>query len=62
MRVSQEHVKIGTFSDIIILLWGMLIACYAIDASVGYNYLRGEFINEQWKVFNEVLKMLMKTT
>ena len=34
---------------------GMLIACYAIGASVGYNYLRGEFINEQWKVFNEAL-------
>ena len=34
----------------------MLIACYAIGASTGYNYLRGEFINEQWKVFNEALK------
>jgi|TARA_B100001741_G_scaffold49895_1_gene37747 NADH-quinone oxidoreductase subunit F len=37
------------------IIEGMLIACYAIDASVGYNYLRGEFINEQWKVFNEAL-------
>ena len=27
---------------------GMLIACYAIGASVGYNYLRGEFIGDQW--------------
>ena len=34
---------------------GMLIACYAIGASTGYHYLRGEFINEQWKVFNEAL-------
>ena len=34
---------------------GMLIACYAIGASIGYNYLRGEFIDEQWKVFNEAL-------
>ena len=29
---------------------GMLIACYAIGASVGYNYLRGEFIGDQWSV------------
>ncbi|MBC8299926.1 MAG: NADH-quinone oxidoreductase subunit NuoF [Pelagibacterales bacterium] len=35
---------------------GMLIACYAIGATVGYNYLRGEFINEQWIVFNQALK------
>ena len=34
----------------------MLIACYAIGASVGYNYLRGEFMDQQWKVFNEALK------
>jgi NADH-quinone oxidoreductase subunit F len=39
---------------------GMLIACYAIGASVGYNYLRGEFINEQWKVFNEALTEVYK--
>ena len=30
---------------------GMLIASYAIGASVAYNYLRGEFIEEQRKVF-----------
>ena len=35
---------------------GMLIACYAIGATVGYNYLRGEFINEQWIIFNQALK------
>tara|TARA_B100000965_G_C19584706_1_gene755192 strand:- start:649 stop:1920 length:1272 start_codon:yes stop_codon:yes gene_type:complete len=34
---------------------GMLIACYAIGASVGYNYLRGEFIKEQWSVFNNAI-------
>ena len=34
----------------------MLIACYAIGATVGYNYLRGEFINEQWIIFNQALK------
>ena len=34
----------------------MLIACYAIGASVGYNYLRGEFIGDQWKVVNTSIK------
>jgi NADH-quinone oxidoreductase subunit F len=33
----------------------MLIASYAIGASVAYNYLRGEFMDEQWKVFNNAL-------
>ena len=33
----------------------MLIASYAIGASVAYNYLRGEFVKEQWKIFNEAL-------
>ena len=37
------------------IIEGMLIASYAIGASVGYNYLRGEFIDEQWKVFNQAL-------
>jgi NADH-quinone oxidoreductase subunit F len=35
---------------------GMLIACYAIDASVGYNYLRGEFIGDQWIVFKNAVQ------
>ena len=35
---------------------GMLIACYAIGASVGYNYLRGEFIGDQWKVVNTSIR------
>ena len=34
---------------------GMLIASYAIGATVAYNYLRGEFVNDQWEVFNEDL-------
>ena len=34
----------------------MLIACYAIGASVGYNYLRGEFIGDQWKVTNNAIR------
>ena len=37
------------------IIEGMLIACYAIGASTGYNYLRGEFIDEQWTVFNHAL-------
>ncbi len=39
---------------------GMLIACYAIGASVGYNYLRGEFIGDQWIVFNTAVKEAYK--
>ncbi len=35
---------------------GMLIACYAIGATVGYNYLRGEFIGDQWVVFNKAIQ------
>ena len=37
------------------LIEGMLIASYAIGASVAYNYLRGEFIDEQRKVFLKAL-------
>ncbi len=39
---------------------GMLIACYAIGASVGYNYLRGEFIGDQWIIFNTAVKEAYK--
>ena len=42
------------------IIEGMLIACYAIGASTGYNYLRGEFIDEQWKVFNVALEEAYK--
>lgn len=38
------------------IIEGMLITCYAIGASVGYNYLRGEFIGDQWKVINFAIK------
>ncbi|MBK46475.1 MAG: NADH-quinone oxidoreductase subunit F [Gammaproteobacteria bacterium] len=38
------------------IIEGMLIASYAIGASVAYNYLRGEFIDEQKKVFDSALK------
>ena len=40
---------------------GMLIACYAIGASVGYNYLRGEFIGDQWIVLNTAVKEAYKS-
>ena len=42
------------------IIEGMLIACYAIGASVGYNYLRGEFIGDQWIVFNTAVKEAYK--
>ena len=34
---------------------GMAIAAYAMQASVGYNYLRGEFLDEPYKRFVEAL-------
>jgi len=42
------------------IIEGMLIASYAIGASVAYNYLRGEFLDEQWKVFNYALEEAYK--
>ncbi len=39
---------------------GMLIASYAIGASVAYNYLRGEFINEQREAFCNALDEALK--
>ena len=38
------------------LLEGMLIASHAIDAKVGYNYLRGEFLDEPYLRFCEALE------
>src|SRR5690606_28530611 len=35
---------------------GMAIAGYAMGAKVGYNYLRGEFMDEPWPRFNAALK------
>ncbi|OED34421.1 NADH oxidoreductase (quinone) subunit F [Chromatiales bacterium (ex Bugula neritina AB1)] len=33
------------------LIEGMLIACYSIGATVGYNYMRGEWMDEPYKRF-----------
>lgn len=38
------------------LVEGMLIGCYAINASVGYNYMRGEFMDESYERFMQALK------
>ena len=38
------------------LVEGMLIGCYAIHASVGYNYMRGEFMDENYTRFMQALK------
>ncbi|GIX36563.1 MAG: NADH-quinone oxidoreductase subunit F [Lysobacteraceae bacterium] len=35
---------------------GMAIACYAMGATVGYNYLRGEFHHEPFERFEAALK------
>ena len=63
MVCNSDESEPGTCKDRDILRYnphsvieGMLIACYAIGASVGYNYLRGEFIGDQWKVTNNAIK------
>jgi len=38
------------------LVEGMLIGCYAIRASVGYNYMRGEFMDDVYERFMAALK------
>jgi len=38
------------------LIEGMAIAGYAMGATVGYNYLRGEFMDEPFKRFRQALK------
>ncbi len=38
------------------LIEGMLIGCYAIGATVGYNYMRGEFMDEPYKRFMAALE------
>ncbi|TAJ93204.1 MAG: NADH oxidoreductase (quinone) subunit F [Gammaproteobacteria bacterium] len=35
---------------------GMAIACYAMGATVGYNYLRGEFMDEPFLRFDNALR------
>ncbi len=39
---------------------GMAIAGYAMGAKTGYNYLRGEFMDEPWERFNAALKEAYK--
>lgn len=38
------------------LVEGMIISAYAIGATVGYNYMRGEFIDEPYKRFSAAVK------
>ena len=38
------------------LVEGMAIACYAMGAPVGYNYVRGEFMDEPYQRFETALK------
>jgi NADH-quinone oxidoreductase subunit F len=38
------------------LVEGMAIAGYAIGATVGYNYMRGEFLDEPYRRFEQALK------
>ena len=38
------------------LVEGMAIACYAMGASVGYNYIRGEFMDEPFRRFEGALQ------
>ncbi len=38
------------------LVEGMVIACYAMGASAGYNYMRGEFMDEPAIHFKQALK------
>jgi len=38
------------------LVEGMLIGCYAMGADVGYNYMRGEFMDEPAMRFEQALK------
>ncbi|MGB9428700.1 MAG: NADH-quinone oxidoreductase subunit NuoF [Gammaproteobacteria bacterium] len=38
------------------LVEGMAIACYAMRCKVGYNYVRGEFMDEPFERFEQALK------
>ncbi len=38
------------------LIEGMAIGCYAMGATVGYNYMRGEFMDEPAQHFTQALK------
>lgn len=60
---NSDEGEPGTFKDRDILRYnphqlieGMLISCYVLDASVGYNYIRGEF----WEPFNRCEQALLE--
>lgn len=38
------------------LVEGMAIAGYAMRAETGYNYMRGEFMDEPWRRFNQAVR------
>jgi NADH-quinone oxidoreductase subunit F len=38
------------------LVEGMAIACYAMRSNTGYNYIRGEFMDEPYERFEQALK------
>lgn len=42
------------------LVEGMAIACYAMRARTGYNYIRGEFMDEPYERFEQALKEAYK--
>lgn len=61
---NSDESEPGTFKDRDILRYnphavveGMAIAAYAIGATVGYNYLRGEFHYEPYERFEEALNI-----
>jgi len=60
---NSDESEPGTFKDRDILRFnphsvveGMIIAGYAIGATAGYNYLRGEFHHEPFERFEQALK------
>ena len=61
--VNSDESEPGTCKDRDILRFnphalveGMAIACYAMGATVGYNYMRGEFMDEPFIHFEAALK------
>ncbi|PNS08023.1 NADH-quinone oxidoreductase subunit NuoF [Solilutibacter silvestris] len=63
MLCNSDESEPGTAKDRDILRFnphsvveGMAIACYATGATVGYNYLRGEFHHEPFEHFEEALR------
>ncbi|MEM6998834.1 MAG: NADH-quinone oxidoreductase subunit NuoF [Pseudomonadota bacterium] len=63
MVCNSDESEPGTCKDRDILRFnphsvieGMAIACYAAGATVGYNYLRGEFMDEPFQRYEAALK------